>query len=252
MIRRSVFAACAAGALLTGAPAFAQEVTPDWKVSVTPYLWVTSYDNDISDKRTGNGSSSSMDFSDILEDLSGVFLGKGEVQYQRFGVFADLVYMKLTSDSTTTRPILGPISTEVEAATTSSTVAAYYRVVENDQLNLDLLGGVRYVDLDIELDARAVGPGVSRGLSASLTEPIIGVRAKQRIGQRSSLSGYADYGGFSDDATVWQVYGAYDYQWTPNWIASFGYRYFAVEVETTRLRSEVTFSGPVIGMTYTF
>lgn len=251
MNKRLWFAAGFAISLGSTAPAAAQEVTAGWRVSLTSYLWLSKIETNAFSHENGQTIESSADFGDLLEDLSGVFVGKSEVQYKRMGVFADLNYIKLSVEQTTQRPILGPITAEADVATTTLTTAVFYRVAESDRLTVDLLGGLRYVDLDLDLDLQGPGPGLSRGGGESLTDPIVGVRATQRIGARSSLSGYADYG-FGGDTTVWQVYAGYNYQWTPKLAASFGYRHFDIGVDTADRSTDVTLSGPLIGLTYRF
>ena len=252
MNRHLWFAATLAVCVTASAPALAQQVNDGWRVSVTPYAFLPAYDNDLTNKVTGEKIESSADVGDIFDALSGFFIGKAEVQYKRVGAYADVLYMKLSVDGTVERPLLGSVRTESELATTAATFSGFYRVAESDRLNVDLLAGVRYIKLKAEFDAAAVGPGLSRGGSRSVTEPIIGVRATQRIGSRSSLTGYGDYGGFGGDATVWQLYGTYNYQWTPKWTVSAGYRYFAIEIDKDRLSSDVTLSGPLLGLTYVF
>ena len=246
------FAATFACVLAAPAPTLAQEVNEGWKVSVTPYAFLPAYDNDLTNNVTGEKIESSADFNDILGALSGLFIGKAEVQYNRVGLYADVLYLKLSADGTIDRPLLGRVQTESELATTAATLSGFYRVAESDRLNVDLLAGVRYIKLKAELDLAAAGPGLSRGGDRSVTEPIVGVRATQRIGPRSSLTGYGDYGGFGGATTVWQLYGTYNYQWTPKWTASVGYRHFVIEIDKSHLSSDVKLSGPLLGLTYVF
>lgn len=252
MIKFPWFAATLAISVGTSAPALAQQVTDGWRVSVTPYLWVSSYEGDVTDRSNGQDIDTSASFGDLLSNLEFVFIGKGEVQYDRVGVLGDLVYLKLGADQTVERPLLGPIKREADVATTTVTVAGFYRIVENDQLNVDLLGGLRYVKVKVDLEFQGARLDLERDASASFTEPVIGVRATQRIGARSSLTGYGDVGAFSDSKTVWQVLGTYNYQWKPNLTVSAGYRYFVIDLDRPRADVDVTLKGPLLGLTYVF
>jgi hypothetical protein len=252
VIRKFCFATTAVAALAAAGPVLAQEPVDAWQVSGTVYLWATTYDNDVTDKSNGNTSDSSASFGNILDGLSGVFLGKAEVQHGRVGAFADLVYMKLSADRTTERRLLGRIKTKADVSTTAATVAGYYRVVQTKDLDVDLVGGLRYVKVKLDLDVQGGGPGLNAEASKSKTEPVLGVRATQAIGPRSSITGYGDYGGFGDGITVWQLVGTYNYQWKPNVAVFGGYRHFAIEIDKPRVSSDVSFSGPVVGLTYRF
>lgn len=252
MIRPVRLQASLAALLATTLPASAQAADEGWQVSTSVYLWASAFDNEVTDKATGNTTDSSASFGDILDNLKGVFIGKVEAQYGRAGVFADLVYLSLSADQTTNRPILGPIEKEADISTTTATVAGYYRVVQSDGLDVDLIGGFRYIKLKLDLDVQGGGPGLNAEASTSKTEPILGLRATQALGPRSSITGYGDYGGFGDEITVWQLVGTYNYQWKPNLGVFGGYRHFAIEVDKNRLSSDVSFSGPVLGLTYRF
>ena len=253
MIKHLCLAATLAFAVVLTRPAFAQDVSEDWQVSVTGYLWISAYDNEVEDGSTGETSDASASFGEIFDHLSAVpLVGKVEVQYKRAGVYGDLLYLKMSADRTINRPILGPIVAESDLATTTVTLAGFYRVVQSDDLNVDLLAGLRYMKLKLDLDIQGTVAGFSRDGSQSFTEPIIGARATKSIGHRSSLTGYGDYGGFGGSRTVWQLYGLYNYQLTPKLTASAGYRYFKIEIDKDRFSSDVKLSGPLLALTYRF
>lgn len=241
-----------AALLVAVLPASARAAEDGWQVSTSLYLWASAFDNEVTDNLTGAATDSSASFGDILDNLKGVFIGKAEAQYGRAGAFADLVYLHVSADQTTIRPILGPIEREADIETTTATVAGFYRVIESDGLDVDLIGGLRYIKLKLDLDVQGGGPGLNAEASVSKTEPILGVRAIQALGSRSSITGYADYGGFSDTITVWQLVGTYNYQWKPNLAVFGGYRHFVIEVDKDRLSADTSFSGPVLGLTYSF
>jgi hypothetical protein len=238
--------------LAAATPAFAQEADEGWKVSTSVYLWASAFDNEVTDNANGNTSDSSASFGDILDNLKGVFIGKAEAQYGRVGAFIDVVYLRLEVDQTTDRRLLGPIETEADISTTTATAAGFYRVVQSEGLDVDLIGGIRYVKLKLDLDVQGGGPGLSAAASESTVEPIVGLRATTAVSPRSSFTAYGDYGGFSDTLTVWQLIGTYNYQWKPNLAVFGGYRHFVIEVDKTRVSADTSFSGPVLGLTYRY
>lgn len=251
MIKHLWFAAALAVSAGAAAPAFAQDVNEGWRVTVTPYLWVSAVDTKVTDDASGQSVESSVSFGDLLDDLSFAFIGKGEVQYQRIGALADIVYLKLESKHTLDRPLLPPIEAKADLATTFFTTAAFYRVVETDQLNVDLLGGLRYAKAELDLDFQGPRVGLGRDASRSKTKGIVGVRATQRIGARSSLTGYGDFGGFGGSTTTWQLYATYNYQWTEKVTASAGYRHMAFDIDRN-VSTDIDISGPLLAFTYRF
>jgi hypothetical protein len=251
--RPDVFAATLALSIVATARAVAQEVNEGWKVSITGYAWAPAYDNDVKDSATGQTSHSSASFTDWIGNLRSVpVIVKGEAQYDRVGVIGDLIYLPLSQSSTINRPILGPIKVKTDVTTTTATAAGFYRAYQTDQLNIDLLGGFRYVKLELGLDVNGPRAGFSSDPSASFTEAIVGARATQRLGTKTSVTGYGDYGGFGGSKTVWQLIGTLNYQWTPKATAFAGWRHFVIEVDKSRLSSDVTMSGPLLGLTYRF
>lgn len=243
-----------AGALASVAaasPAMAQGVTEGWQASVTGYVWVSGFEGTTSVQPEGNTSSTDANFGDLMDNLSGFFVGKGEIQYKRFGLYGDVLYLGLEAErvSDPSNPL--NIGAEVEFDTTTATVAAFYRAIENENTNFDVLAGVRLNDVKIALDIQGPGPGVERELSRSFTTPIVGARWTQRTSQRTSVTGYGDYGS-NDESTVWQLYGTLNWAWTENAILSGGYRYYQLEFEQPRMNADITLSGPLVAITYKF
>jgi hypothetical protein len=246
------FAATVAVSVVAPAAAMAQQINDGWRISATGYLWVSEVENEVTDKASGAQAESSASFGDLIDDLKFVAIGKGEVQYKRVGAYADLIYLKLGTDQTVDRPVLGPIERDVTLATTTFTLTGFYRVIENDQLNVDLMGGLRYIKVKLDLDFQGARVDLDRDASRSFTEPVIGVRATQRLGERTSITGYGDFGAFGGSKDVWQAYGAFNYQWTPKTTVSAGYRYMSIEIDRPNVNVDVTMKGPLVALTYVF
>lgn len=242
-----------AAVALSGTPAAAQDAGKDWSVTVAPFLWATTFDNDVKNSANGHTSGSKADFFDILGNLHAVFLGKTEVQYKRAGVIADLVYLKEKDERTTTRPPLGPVETEATISNTAATLTGFYRVVQTDDLDIDVLAGARYVKAKLDFDVQ--GPGgrsFGRDGSADVTKGIVGVRATKKLSEKLSMTGYGDFGGFSGSTTVWQVEGTLNYTWSPKVTAFAGYRHFELELSRGTVTADVSYTGPVFGAAYRF
>lgn len=240
-------------ATFAASPSFSQDTGDGWHVSVTPYLWLSGIEGDLTAPFPMPGREVSADFGDLMDHLDGAFLGKGEVRYDRFGVMGDLLYLKVSGGETRNPENLPTIGTKLKLSTTAATLAGYYRVADSDQWKVDLLAGLRYNEIKTSLNATAGGPGISRSVSKDWTDPIVGVRAIVRTGERGSLTGYADYGGFGvNNSTVWQLFATYNYQWTEHVAVSAGYRHYVIDLDKNRFRYDLALSGPLVGISYEF
>ena len=82
----------------------AQDETPsvdankDWEVAFTPYLWVAGISGNVSIPRRQDEIDVDRSFSDILGDLKFAFMGTLDVNYRRFVMHADTIYLNLGAD----------------------------------------------------------------------------------------------------------------------------------------------------------
>jgi len=244
----------AAAAILTSvlaSPVLAQE-DGGWDVSVTPYLWLPSISGS---GRTGAGTPIDVrtEFDDVFDSLSGAFVGKAEARYDRFGGLVDLQYLKVSGDSALVINDVPRLASETEVESMGATAALYYRAYASEAVTFDLLAGVRYNSVDVELDvARAGFPGVSRDISVDLWDPIVGARATVQVAERWSLTGYGDVGGGGDSDAVWQLLGTVNYHASENWLLHGGYRHYVVDVSNRGHELELRMHGPIFAATFRF
>ena len=126
--------------LFTAQPVLAAEESNDeWKYHGSIYLWAS----DIHLQDT-EGNNDTISFNDIVETLDIVVMGGLGARKDKFGFQIDAIYLETTDSDNNT---LGPriTLTDVELTAAILTPMATYRVVDDGQLNLDLLGGVRYL-----------------------------------------------------------------------------------------------------------
>ena len=127
--------------LLTVQPVLAAEKSNDgWQYHGSVYLWAS----DIYIEDT-EGDSNKISFNDIVERLDMVLMAGLGGRKDKLGFQIDVIYLDVSDDD---KNILIPdvlTLTDVELSTTILTPMATYRVVQDSQFNLDLLGGVRYL-----------------------------------------------------------------------------------------------------------
>lgn len=250
-----------AGACLTPAPASAQtaqtaQTAPNWRWSVTPYLWLAGPKGHVAAvpalANGGGGAGFDVTFKDVLSHLSSAFVGKAEVGYGRFGVIADVDYVKLHAKKDIQVGRLPAAGAEAALSSTLATVAAYYRVYDTEDANIDLLAGARYNGGKIALNLAGAGGSAAAGdASKSWVDPIVGVRGMIKVSRRGALTGYVDAGAGASQS-VWQVLGAYNFAVNRTVTLSAGYRYYAVDFHAANFKYNLQLGGPLVAATFNF
>jgi hypothetical protein len=261
--------------LLPAAAAQAQE--GGWRYSLTPYLWLPNVNGTLR-LSLPPGLTGRMDVetgpNDYLENLSGVLMLAGEARKGSWAVFSDLIYLKFDSQESKVRALdfasIGstPINATLDVGTTSElegwawTLGASHTLVDTPGGTLDILGGLRYLDIDATVDWRLSaainGPGgavlpASGRITAATTasDGIIGVRGRVRLGAgKWSVPYYFDIGAGSSDLT-WQALAgiAYSFSWGELTLA---YRHLFYDQGEDKLMQDFEFSGPALGAVFRF
>lgn len=248
MVRKAPYAVLAA--VLAG-PAASQD--SGWDYALTFSGWFSGLESEVDtpfgDVRT------ELDFSDVWEILDLAFFGSFEARTGRWGFIGDLIYSDLAAEEGRSD---GRLFTEADVGTTLTVLTGYaaYRVVDDPAATVDLAGGVRWYDLDLDV-------GLSGGLAGrrdfssgdSWVDPVIAARARFPLSQRWFASGFADVGGFGiGDASElsWQVYASVGYQFNERWFTQLGYRFLSSDRELKSGDSRLEFFGPILGVTARF
>jgi hypothetical protein len=155
------------------APELKQTEKEGWTFAVAPYFWAAGLSGDIAQFGLPEVHVDA-DFGDILDDLDFAAMAIGEARYDRYSIFGDIMYTKISSGSATPRGILAE-DVDVSSQTFAALVGAGYSILQSERGTLDVVAGARvwYVNTDISfsggiLDGRersAARPG-STGLRA--------------------------------------------------------------------------------------
>lgn len=262
---------CVAAALTFGASglAYAQSMTTPaegWQFEITPYIWMAGMKGDV---QSGSLPKTSVDvgFSDVLDALDFAFMGAFEARNGRWGVLVDAEYLKLSDSASASRAGAGPlgatlkVDADVTMKQTMFAVAGAYRV-SNGPTMIDIIGGARYIkiDVDADIDASLFGAGgggagtsVSRKGDKSWTDPYVGVRVQHPITDRMTLMGYVDVGGFGvgSDSTVQAIAGV-SYDFTQTISGKFGYRYLDFDYDNSGFKYDMATQGFYLGVGFRF
>lgn len=213
---------------------FAQD--PGWQFTTEVYLWGASVGG-----KTASGSDLDVDFDDILDNLEMGFMGYFGAQKGKWSLLADVIYLDVKDDATVLNE---PLSVELSGWIV--TPALGYNLVETDRVRLDVVGGARYLYLDLDIE---LGPDRVED-SGSVWDGIVGVRGSFNLTDKLYLPYHLDVGTGDSDLT-WQALGGvgYKFKWFDVVVA---YRYLYWDFEDGAAVDDLDLSGPFAGIKFEF
>jgi len=241
-------------AVLIASPTLA-DTTDDWQFEATPYLIMAGMDGEIGLR--GHTADVDASFGDILDNLEAGFMGMITAQQGPWTAGFDFIYMKLkTEDSFDISGPLGIISVggdlEVVSKLTVWQASLGYRIFD-DTTEVDLIGAVRYTDLDMDMKVTATfaplpfGGSRKASGSESWVDAVVGTRVVHPVSENVSLIGYADIGAGGSDLT-YQLAAGLNWEFSEGFVAKVGYRGIYWDYEDGGTVWDITASGPYLGL----
>lgn len=220
---------------------------------VTVYGWLAGFGGDIRPGADAPTFRVDKSFGELFEDSDGAFFATGLVRHDRLVLIADFSSTSSSKEAEvpTGIPQLPVVPAEGRLKQTSFTAAGGYRVVDNGQTTVDLLGGARawWVKGDVEVSALSV----SRDRSVSFVDPIIAARANFSLSPRLRALFYGDIGGLGVGSQFTaQAVGTLNFRVGRRFWLSGGYRYLVVDYKKNGVRVDAALGGPLVGATVTF
>jgi hypothetical protein len=248
-LQRCGAVAVLAGASLVALPQLA--AAEDWEWTVVPYLWGAATEVDVT-LPSGEDVGSELDFSGLLDKLDFAAQVHFEGRRDQLGFFADVTYLG-TSDDTLTppRPILpGGATVETDADTWLVEGGGFFRL-SGDTLGLDLLLGVRMVDLDLSIDITPPEPlegDFSSSTSSTLYDGFVGLRYTTDFAGNWLFSLRGDVGTGDTDLS-YNFAGTVGYRFGEDnrFGVLLGYRHLVLELKDNGFEVDQTMSGPQLG-----
>ena len=219
----------------------------EWQFDGAIYLWGASMDI-----TPENSDSIHISFNDILDNLDMTFMGMLGARKGKVSLLADVIYMDLSDDQTGSRKIRNQtINSKVDIGMQAwiVTAAGGYNLVDTGKYSLDLLGGARYISVDLPLKFQIGQFATKTTPSGDLLDGIVGVRGKVDLADNWYLNYYAD-GGAGDSASTWQGLAGLNYQFR-KFDAGFGYRYLTWNNNDGDIE-DLTVKGPYAGVRFRF
>jgi hypothetical protein len=247
----SMSLASAADQIYPGADAVEHQTPSGWTFTVAPYVWLAGLDGNVG----AGGITTHVDASigDILSNFDIAVMGVAEARYEQFGIFTDLVYVRLSASGDTP---LDALASGVDFTTQSLmwTAAAEYRLLDRPDASVDAVAGFRLFSLKNELDLNP--PGLLGGTELSQTEtwadPIAGLKGRVSLTPEFYLTGWGLIGGGASAELTWDLMGGAGYQFTSSFSAVAGYRAAGVDYENDGFVYDVVQHGPILGAVFRF
>jgi hypothetical protein len=222
----------------------------DWKFDAGIYAWTPAME-----VTPDGGDSIKMSFSDILDNLDMTFMGVFGARKDKWSLLGDVIYMKLSDSVSGVKqlpdvpdPVSGKVDAEMKAWIV--TAAGGYNLVDTGKYSMDLLGGARYLSIDVPLKAQIDQAQKKVSPSNDVWSGIIGVRGKADLAENWYVNYYLDWGAGQDSATTWQALAGFGYQFQ-KLDAVLGYRYMKYEFDDGRIE-DLKIDGPYAGVRFYF
>ena len=235
---------------LTAQPASAQQ-SDSWRVSVAPfYFWATSLDGEIA-TRAGTVPVF-LSFDDATDSLAGAFSFHFEAEKNRFGMFTDLNFLRLSTEAAFTLqgPLAMTVNGDADIDSTFFEAGASYRL--SDTTNVAVIGGLRTYTLSSQIEFRTANV-VLTPIDASRTavSAFAGVQYRPALSEKFSLISRADIGGGS--GMSWSSMLGFECRPKPWAGLVAGYNAVGVEFGTEEddkpiRKVDLTYYGPFVGL----
>lgn len=247
---------------LAGAATAQTSVDDRWSVTVSPYVWATSLDGNVT--MAGHKAPVDVSASDAFDQLESLVMGDVEVRRGRWAGFVDYQYSK-------TNEGVALMGVPAELGTRSTTVSGgvLYRLVDDPLGGRTAFGDVRSFRVEplvgarwskLRADLNTPLGAVQKG--AEWTDLLLGLRVEGDVSEHWTLRAQAEAGGLGDDrhSLSWQALASYR---TPLGggggavSVNAGYRLLYQNYEQDdftgqRFDWKVTRHGPVLGLSLTY
>lgn len=203
-----------------------------------------------------------VDFKTILKNLDIGFMGLLEHKYNRLIFFADIAYLKLSADQSRTLSSVATVTLNAQLQQTLAEGFIGYRLYDRFAQNLawttDVFAGLRYNDIDVDLNASvntivsAISATPSRG--KDWFDWVFAIRQQFLFKSGWGLTGWVDLGKGADSSS-YQIAGFINYHFLNNYRVFLGYRIYHFEYDQNASRAfnlNLDYSGPMLGVRYRF
>ena len=228
------------------------QIQDDWTFTIAPYLWGSSLAGTVATIPGLPPVEVDASFGDIWDNLEAAGMIVGNARKGRWGVTGDLQYIKLENATDALAPAFGTAT--AKATNKVFSLSAENLLANDDSSELWGSAGLRYWSVDTSLNlAAGDNPAVSASGEDSWIDPVIGLRGRVDMSDAVYLTGWAYAGGFgAGSESMFDLFGAVGYQFTPVTSAVIGYRWMSVDRQNGSFVYDVEMKGLMAGLSFTF
>ncbi|MDE1991172.1 MAG: hypothetical protein KGI75_01655 [Rhizobiaceae bacterium] len=221
-----------------------------WTFAVSPYFWGAGVSGDVGQFGLPATHLQS-DFGDILKDLDFGFMAVGEARYDRFSVFGDVIYTKVSSGRATPLGIVAS-SVDVTSKTFAGLAGAGYAVLQDRRSNLDIVAGARVWNARTEISfSGGLLDSAAGSDSATWVDAMGGFRGRYFLTDSIYLSAWGLVGA-GQAKLDWDVAAGAGYEFNHEISAIAGYRALGVDYSKNDFVFDVVQQGPILGLVVHF
>ncbi|MDZ7652641.1 MAG: hypothetical protein U5L03_08895 [Burkholderiaceae bacterium] len=239
-----------------------------WRYQASIYAYLPTLSGSTTFPPASGGSGASVDIDTILDNLKMTFMGSFEAKRGQWGVFTDVIYMDIGDSKSGSRDLsIGGVTlpagvnanVDFDLKGWAWTLGGAFQAVKTPDAYLDVIGGLRMLDIEQSLDWTLTGnvgavalPNRtgSRGVGLQNWDFIVGVKGRVAFGEGRRW--YAPYyldAGFGDSDATWQALAGIGYSF--DWGDLFAsWRYLDYDMKSGKAISSLTFNGPTIGAVF--
>ena len=249
--RASALATLLVAGSFSSAQLYAEESEGEWEFMIAPlFLWGMSIDGESA--IDGNALPLDLDFrDDVMENLDAVFTFHFAARKDDLLLFAEYQYVSLDP---TVEANVGPLSVnaDVDLTINAAEVGAGYTISETDATRWEVLGGLRWLDQDLDVQANLgiddpTGQIPIKG-GDDWYQGFVGARVTDTLSKNWSLIARGDYGYGDSDNDAWHFNAMADYRFN-DWGSAFvGYRYMKIDYASSSYSYDAEQQGPLLGI----
>jgi hypothetical protein len=243
--------------LLNPLQSVAQQAVHDWQFAASLYFFAP----DISGS-TASGSDMDVGFDTLLENLNMAFMGAFEARKGKWSALTDVMYLNVGANGGGEVPLTGPqgrplgIKADADVKVRGWVLSALggYKVFETPRASVDLIAGIRYLELkagfSLGLQGRRRGRAIESNASGVVWDGVVGVRGFANLTDDWFIPFHLDVG-TGDSALTWQALAGVGYRF--DWgDLSLAYRHLDWDLGPSSAIDDLSFSGPQLTATLRF
>jgi len=224
----------------------------NWEYAAEIYLWAPKI------TATTPRGDSQLPFYKIIDDLQFTFMGAVGARKDKWTFVTDLVYLNINNDINGVRDLPGPggaaldVTGEAKLKSWIVTPTVGYAIHDSEKARIEILGGVRYLDLKAELQASVNGnERFDRSMSEGYWDAIIGARANFSLNEHWYIPIHFDIGTGETDGT-WQGFAGVGYKFEKfNTILAYRYLDYNFD-ESNKVLEDLNVKGLFLGFMFKF